>query len=44
MFHQIDGSDKGTEDVKPMFVNAMMTADKKPATLISDGAANFHDA
>ena len=35
---------KYTEDVRPMFVEAMMIADKKPTTLISDGAPNFHDA
>ena len=35
---------KGTEDVAPMFREAAMIAGKVPATLISDGAANFHEA
>ena len=35
---------KYTEDVKPMFREAVKVAGKKPATLISDGAQNFHEA
>ena len=35
---------KGTEDVAPMFREAAMIAGKVPATLISDGATNFHEA
>ena len=35
---------KGTSDVTPMFREAKEIAQKKPKTLISDGANNFHDA
>jgi transposase-like protein len=35
---------KYTQDVRPMFKEAMEIAGKKPKTLISDGAQNFHDA
>jgi transposase-like protein len=35
---------KGTSDVRPMFREAKEIAEKKPKTLISDGAANFHEA
>ena len=35
---------KYTEDVRPMFRDARKTAKKIPATLVSDGAANFHEA
>lgn len=35
---------KGTSDVRPMFRDAIQKAGKKPKTLISDGASNFHDA
>ena len=35
---------KGTSDVRPMFREAVRVAGKKPDTLISDGAANFHRA
>ncbi len=35
---------KGTSDVRPMFRESIEVAEKKPMTLISDGAANFHDA
>ena len=44
MITKLVANTKYTEDVRPMFVEAMMIADKKPATLISDGAANFHEA
>ena len=35
---------KGNDDVSPMFKKAEKIAGKKPAMLISDGAANFHHA
>ena len=35
---------KGNDDVKPMFEDAERLAGKKPTTLISDGASNFHHA
>ena len=35
---------KYTDDVKPMFREAEKIAKKKPSLLISDGAANFHEA
>lgn len=35
---------KGTSDVRPMFRESMERAEKKPLTLISDGANNFHEA
>ena len=35
---------KGTDDVKPMFEKARRVAGKVPATLVSDKAANFHEA
>lgn len=35
---------KYTDDVKPMFRNAVKVVGKKPTTLISDGAPNFHEA
>ncbi|MCJ8306689.1 MAG: DDE-type integrase/transposase/recombinase [Nitrosopumilus sp.] len=44
MITQYVANTKGTEDVTPMFREAMMIADKIPTTLISDGAANFHKA
>ena len=44
MITQFVANTKGTENVNPMFREAMMIADKIPTTLISDGAANFHQA
>ena len=44
MITQYVANTKGTENVRPMFREAMMIADKIPTTLISDGAANFHEA
>lgn len=35
---------KGTDDVRPMFRQAKKVAGKIPTTLISDKAANFHEA
>ncbi len=35
---------KGNDDVAPMFAHAKEIAGKVPDTLISDGAANFHNA
>lgn len=35
---------KYTQDVRPMFKEAVDVADKKPSVLISDGAQNFHEA
>lgn len=35
---------KGTSDVRTMFKHSIERAEKKPLTLISDGANNFHDA
>ncbi len=35
---------KGTDDVRPMFREAIQTTGKVPKTFISDGADNFHDA
>jgi putative transposase len=35
---------KYTEDVRPLFQHGKEAAGKKPDTLISDGAPNFHDA
>ena len=44
MITKLMAETKGTEDVDPMFKEAMMIADKIPALLISDGAMNFHRA
>ena len=44
MISKLMAETKGTEDVAPMFREAIMIADKIPATLISDGAKNFHKA
>jgi putative transposase len=41
---QLVAEHKGTSDVRPMFREAARRAGKKPDTLISDGAANFHRA
>lgn len=41
---QMVAEHKGTDDVKPMFEKARDISDKVPATLVSDGASNFHDA
>ncbi len=41
---QMVAEHKGTSDVRPMFHNAQEVAGKKPKELISDGAANFHEA
>ena len=41
---QLVASNKGTSDVRPMFREAKEITEKKPKTLISDGAANFHEA
>jgi transposase-like protein len=41
---QLVADNKGTSDVRPMFREAKEIAEKKPKTLISDGARNFHDA
>jgi hypothetical protein len=41
---QLVADNKGTSDVRPMFKEAKEIAEKKPKTLISDGAHNFHDA
>src|SRR3989304_8771805 len=41
---QMVAEHKGTDDVRPMFRAARERAGKKPKTLISDGAHNFHDA
>lgn len=35
---------KYTADLRPLFKNARKIAGKKPATLITDGAPNFHEA
>jgi hypothetical protein len=35
---------KYTQDVRPMFREGIEVAGKKPLTLISDGAQNFHNA
>lgn len=35
---------KYADDLKPLFQEAQETAKKIPQTLVSDGAANFHDA
>ena len=35
---------KYTQDVKPMFKEAVKVTGMKPTTLISDGAPNFHEA
>lgn len=35
---------KGNDDVAPMFAEAAERAGKVPATLVSDGASNFHHA
>ncbi len=35
---------KYTADVRPLFQLAKVVADKSPKTLVSDGAANFHEA
>ena len=44
MITKLVANTKYTEDERPMFVESMMIADKKPTTLISDGVPNFHDA
>ena len=44
MITQYVANTKGTENVNPMFREAMMIADKIPTTLVSDGASNFHEA
>ncbi len=44
MITKLIANTKGTENVTPMFREAMMIAGKIPTTLISDGAANFHEA
>ncbi len=44
MITQYVANTKGTENVNPMFREAMMIIDKIPTTLISDGAVNFHEA
>ena len=44
MITQYVANTKGIENVNPMFKEAMMITDKIPTTLISDGAANFHQA
>ena len=44
MITQYVANTKGTENVTPMFREAMMITDKIPTTLISDGAPNFHQA
>ncbi|MCL5317092.1 MAG: DDE-type integrase/transposase/recombinase [Thaumarchaeota archaeon] len=41
---QMVSEHKGTDDVRPMFRESIERAEKKPKTLISDGAHNFHDA
>jgi len=41
---QMVADHKGTDDVRPMFRDAIQTAGKVPKTFISDGADNFHDA
>ena len=41
---QMVSEHKGNDDVSPMFKDAKRKAQKVPATLISDGAANFHHA
>ena len=41
---QLVADNKGTSDVRPMFREAREIAEKKPKTLISDGAHNFHEA
>jgi putative transposase len=35
---------KNTADIEPLFKEAKRITDKRPNTLISDGAPNFHDA
>ena len=35
---------KGTSDMRPLLHESQEVAGKKPATFITDGAANFHDA
>ena len=41
MAKQVSDS-KYTQDVKPMFREAIKIAGKKPILLISDGSPNFH--
>jgi putative transposase len=41
---QLVAANKGTSDVRPMFREAKEITEKRPKTLISDGAANFHEA
>ncbi len=41
---QMVSEHKGTSDVQPMFREAVEVVGKKPETLISDGAHNFHRA
>jgi transposase-like protein len=38
------GDTKFTEDIRPLFQLAKAVAGKAPKTLVSDGAANFHEA
>jgi hypothetical protein len=38
------GGQLGTSDVRPLLHEAQEVAGKKPATFISDGAPNFHEA
>jgi transposase-like protein len=38
------GDTKFTEDIRPLFQLAKAVAGKAPRTLVSDGAANFHEA
>jgi len=41
---QMVADHKGTDDVTPMFREAIETTGKRPTTLISDGAGNFMEA
>lgn len=41
---QMVADHKGTDDVRPMFKQAIEVTGKIPKTLISDGAENFHEA
>ena len=41
---QMIAEKKGKNNVAPMFKDAKELTGKKPITLISDGAANFHHA
>lgn len=44
MMAQQVADSKFTQDVQPLFKEAKQVAGKKPKTLISDGAFNFHQA